>query len=193
MRRLLGGLLLLGSMSRGAEADCYNDQDCEPWAVCTVSLGACGSGDAPHDVCTGTCVSGQTLRVIGRAGLLVTDGGAEADLGVEIVPPLLGGHLALAADYLTPDLGRLGLALRVPLPAALSAGLRADWIAGAERATGAAAARLEWAPESALEGLTLLHYVTVLFEAGLLISNGERAGFGTFGVGLWPPALVKRR
>lgn len=180
-------------MPRGVEADCYNNQDCAPWAVCTVSLGDCGSGDAPLDVCTGECVSGHALRAIGRAGLLVTDGDVEANLGVEIVPPFLGGHLALAADYVTPDLGRLGLALRVPIPAGLSVGLRIDWIAGAASTTGATATRLEWAPVWAFEGLTLLHYVTVLIEAGLLISDGERAGFGTFGVGVWPPPLVKRR
>src|SRR5262245_58416212 len=118
-------------MARGAEAYCYNNQDCAPWAVCTVSLGECGGGDSPLQVCTGECVSGRAARALGRFGLLVTDGDVEADLCVEIVPPFLGGYLALAADYVTPDLGRLGLALRVPVPAGLSAGLRTDWIAGA--------------------------------------------------------------
>ena len=193
MRRLLGGLLLIAAMSRGAEAYCYNDEGCAPWEVCTVSLGECGSESSPFDVCTGRCVSGHALQAIARAGVLVTDGDAEADLGVEIVPPLLGGHLALAADYVGPGLARLGLALRLPIFAGMSVGLRTDWIAGAASTTSAAAARLEWAPEWAFQGLTPLHYVTVLIEAGLLMSDGDRAGFGTFGVGVWPPPLAKRR
>lgn len=85
-------LVLCAVGAEAGEEPCRSDQQCPPWQQCTVSLGDCGGGDSPLDVCTGTCVAGERWRFVGRLS-----GGAflklepAVALEVEAAAPVLAG------------------------------------------------------------------------------------------------------
>lgn len=127
-------LILLASRLVHAECNLCTDAsrrgtDCPPWAVCSVHLGDCESGLAPAEVCTGHCTAGGATRLVFEAGVYMASDVPEAlgaRLGVELVPPVLGGHLAVHGDWWTGDLWQFGPRLSWALHSAVRVGASAD-------------------------------------------------------------------
>jgi hypothetical protein len=186
-------LLLAGAGSARAGRDhCHNNEECAPYQVCTVSLGDCGSDDSPLAVCTGHCVAGRSLRAVVRVDGVIQpgsdDGTYGAGFGLELIPPFLGGHVALAGGYWTAGLFRVGPVLSWAATSGLMLALRTDVAIGDGHTGLLVGGRLEWFPWWPFHGLTPAHYFSIALEAGALDpQDADRQGFVTLGIGLWPP------
>jgi hypothetical protein len=157
---------------------CFSDEECPGWQVCSVSLGDCDSPGAA-DLCGGVCTAGW-LEVGVRAQTAVSDDGLGGALGVELVPPLVGSHVAAAADW-TGDTWRLGGVLRLTVREIWAVSLRLDGVTEDDRWRFAAAGRLEWAPP----WTPLRHYMSLLAEVGVMAPSGDAAPFASLGLAGW--------
>lgn len=179
-------------------AVCSSDSECPPWALCTVSLGECRGAYAPAEVCTGTCVAGKKWRVVARVGGVVEEGDEDAapgaTLGLEVIPPLAGGHLGLALEWWTRQPLKLSTTLTWPAYPGLVLGAKLgatlDPSSRTERWGSAVSARVEYFPWWPYSGVTPFHYLSFTLEGGLQLPevvnlSGSRP-FVSLGIGLWP-------
>jgi hypothetical protein len=157
---------------------CFSDEECPGWQVCSVSLGDCDSPGA-GEVCGGVCTAGW-LEVGGRVQTDVSGDGLGGALGVELVPPLVGTHVAAAADW-NGDTWRLGGVLRLTVRELWAVSLRLDGVTEDDRWRFAAAGRLEWAPP----WTPLRHYMSLLAEVGVVAPSGDPAAFASLGIAGW--------
>ncbi len=177
-----------------AEGSCYSDTECAPWAICTASHGGCGSAGSPLAVCTGTCVGGEDWRIVPRLGataVLSDDAEVGASLGLEIVPPVLRGHVSVAAEWWTQELLRMGAAATWPVFPGLVLGARLDVARVSGTWATMAAGRVEYFPWWPMSAFTLAHYVSLAVEAGTIIDEtgvDQSTRFVGFGIAVWPPA-----
>lgn len=186
--------------ARAEEVICGADMDCPPWAICTTSVGECGSAKAPLEVCTGRCAAGQAWRLVPRleatAGLPLRQRTGAA-VGVEIVPPVLEGHLSFFAEWWTQEFGRIGAAGTIYPVDALGLSIRADavpWRGGLQASIGG---RVDFFPWAVMPSLTMNHYFSVSASGGVFVLPvDERFArrdaipwFVTLGIGFWLPAL----
>lgn len=185
-------VLLVTASTANADNMCYSDSGCMPWQVCTVSLGACESGAAPYEVCTGTCVSGRSWRFVPRVGAAspIEDGELSATFGLEIVPPLLGGHVSISTEYWTAEVLRTGLVATFRVVDGLALSARGDITTLGPTAGAIAAVRAEYFPVSGpLEGVTFARFISIAFEAGVGFAElgaSDSAPFAALSLGVWP-------
>lgn len=190
------------------ETMCTSDMGCAPWQQCSVSLGECGSGLSPYDVCTGRCVAGRRLRVVVRAALRAWTGRGPETSGnppqlagsFEVVPPVLDGHLSLAGEMATGGTQlRPGARLTLtgwarPHPS-FHLGPTLGW-AGGRRGTGTL--RLQYFPSVHLRGVTPLRFLSIGAEAGVLSADVRSANAGALNpfvalsLDLWSPPIPPR-
>jgi hypothetical protein len=166
---------------------CFNDGDCPRSQVCSVSLGDCGGAAAPADVCTGVCRDGW-IALAGRAQAVALTGsgpGATAALGLEAIPPWLGGRLSLAADWWTSGAWRLGGALWLRPHAGVAISARVDGVRTDGAWRPAVAARVEWSPIWPWSRIGRWGHASLLAEVGVLVEHDDRALFGSLAVAFW--------
>lgn len=187
---------------------CTSDMGCAPWQQCSVSLGECGSGLSPYDVCTGRCVAGQRLRVVVRAALRAwteRDPGTSRNPpqlagGFEVVPPVLDGHLSLAGEIATGGTqarasARLTLTGWARPHPSFHLGPTLGW-AGGRRGTGTL--RLQYLPSVHLRGVTPLRFLSIGAEAGAMVADAGSTTAGTLrpfvalSLDLWSPPIPPR-
>ncbi|MDQ3366285.1 MAG: hypothetical protein M3680_12740 [Myxococcota bacterium] len=197
------GLVLALGITTDVQADdsCRSNAECAPWEACSTSHGVCDSGDTNADVCHGTCVAGGGFRVIPRIGMAAIDAPSPAtpdaaapgstrgaSFGVEVVPPVLGGHLAVAVDYWTPGIVRAGLLATWAATPGLVLGLRADVTRATPGLGAMAAVRLDYFPWWQLPAFTPAHFLSLSLEVGAWLpelSSTTRAPFVVLALGIW--------
>jgi hypothetical protein len=163
--------------------------ECPPYEVCSVYTGDCFSGKAPLCVCTGFCRGGLIWRFVPKVGMFLASGGDEfgGAFGLEIVPPLLGGHLSVHGEWMTEDLWRFGLVATLPVFHSMLIGISADgahahgdWAAGGSL-------RLEVFPHLITRG-TVFSHISILFEGGAQVFgelDDEWYLFDIMGLRVW--------
>lgn len=184
----LGVLLLPASPAKPCtDAGRYGDE-CPPYEVCSVYTGDCGSS-SPLCVCTGYCRGGLIWRFIPKAGMFLANEGNSFGgvLGLEIVPPVLGGHLSVHGEWTTENLWRFGLVATLPVIDSMLIGIsadgahaRGDWAAGGSL-------RLEVFPHLITRG-TVFSHVSILFEGGAQVFGDlgdDWYLFGLMGLRIW--------
>lgn len=171
---------------------CMSDQECAPYEICTVSIGDCGPGPGKADVCTGTCEMGRRLRVVPYAGgglhratQGVTLGTGMGQLGLELIPPVLAGHLSISAEYFAGTL-RTGVASPWPLFDGFLLSPRLDVLPLRRGGMGLTAGlRLDYFPWMPFKFLTPAHYFSIALEGGGALLERTRYPYGTLSLRIW--------
>lgn len=182
-------LLSFGGTARPCTDSGRYGHECPPYEVCSVYAGDCWNGKAPLCVCTGRCAGGLTTRIIPKLGMFMA---SEGDLvggafGLEIVPPILAGHLSAHAEWWTENLWRFGLVGSLPLFYSMLIGASVDGAQAHGRWAAGGSLRLEGFPHFLTRG-TVFSHVSLLLEGGVqaFFEGGDRwVYFGTLGVRVW--------
>jgi hypothetical protein len=185
-------VLSLASAPAGASepASCQSDQQCPPWALCSVSTGTCHTLGM-EQVCSGFCEAGTRWRLVPRAGAVLSresepdHGRLALALGLEVVPPLLDGAAAIAADWWSIGHVRAGFAASWPLLPPLRLGFGAYLTRSSETWGASPVITLDYFPWWPFRSLTMAHYFSLGLEGGLLWPG--RHPFLITSLRLWPP------
>lgn len=181
-----------------ARADCppctdagRRGPDCPPWSVCSVYAGDCEAGKAPLSVCTGHCAAGSVTRLVPSVGAYVASGLEEErglSVGLELVPPLAGGHVAVRSQWWSGGVWRAGPALSWALGRSLRLGVGADLARARGAWAAGASGRIEVFPWALSPGLIPLQLTSLSLEAGALLGAGgadARVSYAEAGIRLW--------
>jgi hypothetical protein len=187
----VGAMTLVEVATMPRAVACWDDAECAPSQVCDRDDCEGGTPRPAGDTCTGRCVAGGTLRLVGRGGVFAPAGeGAAATVGVELLPPLLDHHLALAADWLSSGRGRCGVVVGGETHQ-VGIGVRADVLVGGPETTAAAALRVDLRGLWLQEHARAFRYLSVYAEVGAATSGSGGDGFLGVGLAVWAPPLYR--
>ena len=108
-------------------------------------------------------------------------------VGLEIVPPLLGGYLSIHGEWMTEDLWRFGLVATLPVLDSMLIGLSADGAHAHGDWAAVGSLRLEIFPHLITRG-TVFSHISILFEGGAQVFGGLDEDwylFGIMGLRIW--------
>jgi hypothetical protein len=156
--------------------------------VCSAALGECSDDMAPFEVCTGVCVTGWVHVAARAAGVVAAevdaDAGATGAFGLEVLPPVVGRRVSLAADWWTEGAWRLGAALRFQPQHRRAVSVRVDAFRAGDAWHPAGAIRLDASRAWPFHLGGWGTYTALFLEAGVIAADEPRF-FLSFGLGGW--------